>query len=252
MIVGNLDGTAPGLAAGTLALADGITTASGAANQLAAGATELSGGAQQLATGASGLASGVGTLATGASGLATGASSAHEGSVALSSGADELAGGVGTLTNGVKDLGSGLTQASTSLPTTTESERANLSGVVADPVTSGKTDTGLFDASGIPFFATLALWVGGLVSFLLLRPIPRRAMTAAQSSLRIATTGMIPGVVIGALQGLLVAGIMQVALTLDLGSWFAFAGLSMLAGAAFGAVNQGSLRCLVDSVVSSR
>ncbi|MFX5813273.1 hypothetical protein ABTE31_21445, partial [Acinetobacter baumannii] len=44
--------------------------------------------------------------------------------------------------------------------------------------------------------------------------------------------------VIGALQGVLVAIVVQIAANYDTGSWLAYAGLSVVAGIAFAAVNQ--------------
>ncbi len=235
----NGQGGQPGLATQLSALPAGIGQAATAAHQLADGATQLTGGASQLATGASSLASGASQAATGASGLATGAASAGSGAQQLAQGANELATGTSSLSQGATSLGTGLTQASGSLPSTNDSERKNLSSVVANPVTTDGAQAGLFDASSIPFFAMLALWVGGLVSFLLLRAVPRRAMTAAQSVFKITGRGVLPGLLIGAAQGVLIAGVMQVALGLSAADWLAFAGISVLAGVAFGAVNQG-------------
>ncbi|WGD37469.1 YhgE/Pip family protein [Lysinibacter sp. HNR] len=229
----------PGLAAQMAPLTSGLGQAAAAAHQLADGAAQLTQGAAGLTAGAGSLATGAGQAAAGANGLVAGAASAQSGATQLAEGATDLTAGVSSLSEGITSLGTGLTQATDSLPTTTESERANLTSVVATPISTGGSSANFFDATGVPFFATLALWVGALVSFLLLRATPRRAMTAAQSVFALTSRGLLPGIVIGALQGVLVAGIMQFALALSLGEWFAFAALSAVAGVAFSTVNQG-------------
>jgi putative membrane protein len=97
----------------------------------------------------------------------------------------------------------------------------------------------LFGASSIPLFAVVALWLGALATFLVLQSVSAPALLTTRSSTRIAFGGFLPAVAIGVAQGVLVAGIMQIALGLDAGHWFAFAGVAALTGIAFAAVNQG-------------
>ena len=80
--------------------------------------------------------------------------------------------------------------------------------------------------------------------FLVLQAVSKRALLTTRASGRIALDGFVPAAVIGAVQGVLVAGIMQFALSLDVGHWFGFAGIAAVAGIAFAAVNQGLVALL--------
>ncbi|PJJ55261.1 YhgE/Pip family protein [Compostimonas suwonensis] len=200
---GLADGTSR-LAAGMPALTDGIAQSASGAQQLAAGVSQTSDGANQLADGAASLSSGATQLDTGAAQLAT-----------------------------------GLDQAVAQLPSYTDSERENLASVVSEPVTTTGASTELFGTSSIPLFAVLALWLGAFASYLVLQAVSRRALLTTQSSARIALRSYLPGLVLGLVQGVLVAGLMQFALELDVAHWLAYAGVAAFAGAAFAAVNQG-------------
>ncbi|HEY2557947.1 MAG TPA: YhgE/Pip family protein [Diaminobutyricibacter sp.] len=218
-------GTTPGLAPSAQAVADG-------AKSFAGGLPALTSGIAQSASGASQLASGVAQTASGADSLASGA-------VKLSDGVTALAGGADKTSAGAASLATGLHTAVSKMPTYSSSDRTNLATVVAQPVaaTSGTPD--LFGTSSIPLFAVVALWLGALATFLVLQAVSARALLTTRSSTRIALGGFLPAVAIGIAQGVLVAGIMQVALKLDVGNWFAFAGVAALTGIAFAAINQG-------------
>ncbi|NEN06771.1 ABC transporter permease [Diaminobutyricibacter tongyongensis] len=238
MLCGSLEGVAssvttgtgstPGLSPSAQKVADG-------AKAFAGGLPALSSGIAQSASGASQLASGVAQTASGADSLASGAVKLSDGVTALAGGADKTSAGAAT-------LATGLTTAVSKMPTYSSSDRTNLARVVAQPVApaAAKAGTGsLFGASSIPLFAVVALWLGALATFLVLQAVSARALLTTRSSTRIALGGFLPAVAIGVAQGLLVAGIMQAALQLDVGHWFAFAGVAALTGIAFAAVNQG-------------
>ena len=81
------------------------------------------------------------------------------------------------LSTGTASLADGLTQASTSVPGYTDKQASDLASVVADPVTTTGTSSNLFGASAIPLLAMLALWFGGLASFVALQAVPRHALS---------------------------------------------------------------------------
>ncbi|MBD8517189.1 YhgE/Pip domain-containing protein [Plantibacter sp. CFBP 8804] len=231
-------GGAAGLAAGATqfsskmpALVEGIAQLNAAAAQIAAGASGLADGASQAA-------SGTAQLQTGASALADGAGQAATGTTQLADASNQLASGAGTLSGGITSLASGLQSAVDSLPTYTSSDRQTLADVVADPVSAGDSATVSFGTNSAPFYAVLALWLGALASFLVLRPVPTRAFGSTRSSLRLALGAFVPAGAIGMLQGLLVAVITAPLLDLDAGGWLAFAGIAVLAGLVFAAANQ--------------
>lgn len=227
------------LAAGAHQIDGGVTELAGGAGQLSAGlgqttegANALAGGADQLASGASTLAGGASQLASGADQLATGTSGIADGSRSLFDGSRKLA-------TGADGLASGLDDAVSQIPTYTEPERRSLADVVADPVTAGDEEMSpTFGGSAIPLLTILALWLGSLASYIAIQAVSRRSLASRAPSFLLTLKSFAPGAAIGAVQGVLVAGIVQFATNYTPGQWFAFAGLAALAGIAFAAVNQ--------------
>lgn len=212
-------------------VSQGVTGIAGGLQQAAGGVGAVSTGADGLASGARQAAAGVQQVATGASGLATGLD-------ATATGADGLAGGIQKLADGTSSLASGLHTAAGQIPTYTDAQATSLASVVANPVAATGTGTSLFGASAIPLLATLALWFGGLASFIVLRAMPARALASRRPSALLALRALLPGAVVGAVQGLLVAVIVEVTAAYDMGTWSLFALLCVAAGIAFAAINQ--------------
>ncbi|MGG7465383.1 YhgE/Pip family protein [Plantibacter sp. YIM 135347] len=211
------------LASKTQEFASGAQTFASSIPTVQDGISQLSSAASQLATGTSTLAGGAADLATGAKGLADGTT--------------QLADGTGTLSGGITSLTAGLKTAVDQLPTYSSSDRQNLSKVVADPVSAGTPSIELGKNSA-PFYASLALWLGALATFLVLRSVPTSTLGSTRSSFRLALRSFVPAGAVGMLQGLLVAVILAPLLELNAGAWFGFAGVAVLAGAAFAATNQ--------------
>lgn len=192
-----------------------------------------------LATGINQLADqGITPSANGARDLAAGANQIAGGIDSLGAGATTLADGLTTLASGTNDLATGLDQAVAQVPSYTDSQSQNLAAVVADPVTTSGIGSSLFGASAIPLLAVLALWFGGLATFVALQAATRRALSSRRASVTLALRGLAPAAAIGAAQGLLVAGVVQLAASYDWGTWWAFALVCVVAGVAFAAVNQ--------------
>lgn len=191
---------------------------------LAGGLSQLAGGIDQSASGAGQLASGAGQLA--------------EGTRQAGDGAASLADGIAQLSGGTAQLADGLVTASDSLPSYTDSEATSLADVVAAPVEAEGVGSSLFGASALPLLATLALWFGGLGTFVALQAVTRRTLTSRAPSALLALRTLAPAAGLGALQGLLVAGVVQLAASYDLAEWSIFAGICVAAGVAFAAVNQ--------------
>ncbi|MCR2783721.1 MULTISPECIES: YhgE/Pip family protein [unclassified Microbacterium] len=221
----------PALGAGLQELATQSAQVAGGMQGLADGAQQAAGGVRQLADGAGQLSSGAAQLASGADALASGAADAADGGASLADGAGQLADGTDT-------LAAGLHTAADSLPSYTDAEASDLASVVADPVGAEGLGTNLFGESAVPLLTMLALWFGGLGSFVALRAVSARTLTSRRPSALLALRSLAPAAAIGAAQGLLVAGIVQLAADYDGGQWSLFAVLCMLAGVAFAAVNQ--------------
>ncbi len=226
------------LPAQVTALADGAT-------QLSAGIAGVASGVQQSAAGVGSLAGGASTISSQTSTLAAGVSQWANGTDAWASGATQSATGATTLSDGLTQLADGTTSladglhtAVEQLPSYTDAEAASLAEVVADPVAAEGVGSDLFGASAIPLLTALALWFGALGSFVVLRAFPARTLASRAASPLLALRSFVPAAAIGAVQGLLVAGIVQISAGYDWGDWSIFAGVSILAGVAFAAVNQ--------------
>jgi putative membrane protein len=216
--------TSAGIAQLTSETSAGLSTAADKTRQLGGGLNQLAGGIDQSAAGATALASGATQLGSGGDQLSTGAQSLADGVQKLADGTDSLAGG--------------LHKAVAAIPTYTDAEAKSLADVVADPVAANGAGSSLFGASAIPLLSTLALWFGGLATFVALQAVSRRVLTSRSSSAVLALRGFAPAAALGAAQGLLVAGVVQIAASYDWADWSVFAGVAIAAGIAFAAVNQ--------------
>ena len=202
-------------------------------DQAGAGATTLADGLNQLAF------QGLDESASGARALSTGAVQLSSGATELANGATELSTGLDTLAAGTGDLAGGLRTASDSLPSFSDSESTSLASVIADPVASkGADGTTIFGPTAIPLLTAVVLWFGALASFLVMRAHTARTLTSRRSSAGLALRSFAPAAAIGAAQGLLVSLIVQIVASYDAAAWWAFAGIAVLAGVVFAAVNQ--------------
>ncbi|MCP2636241.1 YhgE/Pip family protein [Microbacterium sp. HD4P20] len=225
-------GTAAGYAAPTASgIGSLMTETSGGLVGAANGARELASGLDQLQGATNQSADGTRQLSSGASQLASGATQAADGATTLADGVAQLAGGTGELANG-------LATASDSIPSYTDSEATDLATVVADPVAAQGVGTSLFGASAVPLLAMLALWFGGLGTFIALQAVSRRALTSRAPSAVLALRSFLPAAGLGVAQGLLVAGVVQLAASYSWADWSGFAAVCVVAGVAFAAVNQ--------------
>ncbi|WP_344679510.1 YhgE/Pip domain-containing protein [Saccharopolyspora taberi] len=213
-----------GVSGGLGQLAGGMPALSGGIDQLAGGATQLDGGAQQLAGGISQTRGGADKLADGAEQLAGGVRGVADGARELGNGSGQLADGLG--------------QAVEQLPKYPDADRNKLAEAVASPVETADGSALGFGTSGPSMYAVLALWIGALVTFLVLRPVPANVLESTRSSFRLALRQFRLPAVLGIAQGVLVSAIVGVSGGLSAGQWLACAGLLALTAVAFTAVNQ--------------
>ena len=86
-------------------------------------------------------------------------------------------------------LASGLHTAVAQLPSYDSGDRTSLAKVAAEPVTQKASGTTAFGTSSIPLFASVALWLGALATFLVLQALSRRALLTSRAAGRIALDG---------------------------------------------------------------
>ncbi len=237
-----LDGAAAGLSqkdpktkqsiiSGTGALADGADQLADGLKPLAAGIKQLDTGASKLASGADDLSTGVAQYTTGVHGVATGAEQLSTGLVQLSAGADKLA-------DGTKQLSDGLDKGAKQIPTYDKTARDRLSTVVATPVTTPEVTSVFSNVATTTLLAVLALWVGGLASYLVLRAVSAKALSSMRSSVRLTLESLLPGAVVAAAQAVILTVLLSTLLDLGAGATTRMLGLALLAGLVFAALNQ--------------
>jgi len=219
------------LATGADALADG-------AQQLATGAGDLSGGMGSLAGGTGQLADGLGQLSDGVGLYTSGITQAADGSKQLSDGLALLADGAGQLADGTRELADGVAGGLDDIPNYTEHEREALASAVASPVsTDGLSALVRPQLAWASLLLVLALWLGAVATFTVVRPLDRHASLSTASSGRLLARSLVPGAAIVAAQALLPTLIGAVALSLDAGEVAGLAAVLGLAGVVFAVVN---------------
>jgi putative membrane protein len=219
-------------------LADGARGLAGGATAAAAGLHTIAGGIDDVAGGASQVASGVQQFGAGAADLSSGAAQVASGVSDAEDGAGQLADGVQEVATGASSLAGGLDTAVQQIPTYTDAQAQNLADIVADPVSATGVSDSLFGIAAVPLLAMAVLWFGGVGSFVAFQAVSARALTSRRASGLVALRGFAPAAIVGAVQGLLVAGVVQVASRYDWGDWALFALVCIAAGVAFAAVNQ--------------
>ena len=224
-------------ALGTVKLSAGLSQLSAGGDQLATGTAQLSSGVTQLSAGGQSLAAGAAKLDTGLSQLAGGGQGLADGAAKLATGTTKLSAGADQLADGTQQLADGLAKGADQIPTYDPQARQNLSTVVAAPVSTPVVHSAFSDVATTTLLATLALWVGGLASFLVLRPVPARALSSMQPSWRLALRSLTPAAVIAAVQAVALSVVLTVLLDLGAGRAASLLGISLLAGLTFVALN---------------
>lgn len=223
------------------ALDSGAAQAAAGAQSLSAGLATLSDSSATLASGASTLASGADRAAAGADTLADGSASLAAGTATLADGAAQVADGTGRLGGGAQQLADGLTAGATQIPDDSTTQRSARADALATPVAIDDKDVAPAASLGegfAPLFIPLALFVGGLITWLLLRPLPTRALATPASGWRVALAGYLPALVIGAGQVALLLGVVGLGLGLSIGHPVGTVAFLLLVAASFLAIQQ--------------
>ena len=169
----------------------------GKLGELQSGITQLNDGAHQLAQGADKLKA--------------------EGTVPLAEAATKLSGGLGKLDEGAKKLDDGagtlstkLREGSEAVPQWSTAQREHTASVLGGPVALQQTNeagNNTFGGGLAPFFFSLALFIGGIIIFLLLRPMQNRAVASGVAPLRATLDGLFPAGLISILQATVVVAV---------------------------------------------
>jgi putative membrane protein len=243
-----LDAAAKSLAGGLGTLSDGASTASSGADELASGVSSLTTGAASLHAGTSELNAKVPALVDGVNQINSGAQSLASGTATLADGTDELAAKTPALTSGLKDaqagadkLGTKLDKGAGDIPDDTSAERSARADAVAVPVSQTTAHVHAADSWGegfAPFFISLGLWVGALITWLLLRPLQTRALMTSVNGFRMAWGSLNPALLLAVGQVVIMLSVMHFAIGLDPKNMLATVLFTLLAAAAFFSLQQ--------------
>ncbi|WP_370067578.1 YhgE/Pip family protein [Streptacidiphilus sp. MAP5-3] len=231
-------------------IASDAGTVRGYADQLAKDAPHLADQIDAQVARIDQLNSGVAQLSTGSAQLAGGAESLNSGLNTLVGGADQLDGGLYKLAGGSDQLSGALQSGAAKIPDLSAQARTDRTSVMSDPVQlaldrlnpAANYGTGLSS-----YFIPLALWVGMMVAYMLLRPLNARLLAANIPSWRAALAGWLPAVAIGATQVAALLAVLHFALGLELVRTAGAIGFLLLTTATFAAI----LQC-VNAVFGTR
>ncbi|GAA2622727.1 YhgE/Pip domain-containing protein [Actinomadura fulvescens] len=194
----------------------------------------LNGGARQVASGAARIDAGTGKAFTGTSELTSGLGRLSEGAVTLDTALLQISEGSGELARGLKD-------GAKRVPSYGEDERGDRAEIMSSPVRlASATDNKApnYGTGFAPFFVPLALWVGGMVIYMMLRPLNPRALAGTAPGWRVALAGWLPAAAIGVAQAGVVLAVLRFGLGLEAEHWAGLIAFLALASAAFLAVIQ--------------
>jgi len=218
-----------------------IQQSSDRAHELGGQTQQLSDGAAQVAAGNAKLAANMPRLVGGINQASSGANQLADGTRQLSDGADKAAEGAGAVSSGALKLEAGLRQGGDKVPDYDADERDHVAKTAATPLTDAAKRVNAVTNNGealAPYFMALALWVGAMAIYLLLRPLSERALASTASSARIALAGFAPGVLISALQAVLLVTVLEFVVGIDPASHVELLGVALATGVVFTAINQ--------------
>ncbi|WP_025273448.1 YhgE/Pip domain-containing protein [Haloglycomyces albus] len=150
-------------------------------------------------------------LDSGASDVADGIAETHTGATTLNDGLDDIE-------DGQSQLADELDSAAQRIPSTDPSKDAENADVIGNPTAIEETNlnpAGTYGRGMAPFFIAIALWVFGLICYLLLRPVNPRALLGTMRSVPIALGGWMSGAFLGLLSLLVLYVTLQMGLGLD-------------------------------------
>ncbi|GAA5006913.1 YhgE/Pip domain-containing protein [Kitasatospora paranensis] len=219
---------------GTADALTGVRTLDSGLGRLDDGARTLSGGLYRLSSGMRSLDDATGRIADGNSRLADGIGD-------LTDGAEQLDGGLGQLADGSHRLATGLHDGVGRIPDYTDGQRAARAGAMSDPVALARQELHKAPNYGTgfaPYFIPLALWVGAMVTYMLLRPLAPRALAANAPAWRAALAGWLPAAAIGLAQAAALLAVLHWGLGLHTARTAGVIGYLALAVLCFTAVMQ--------------
>jgi putative membrane protein len=171
--------------------------------------------------------------------LDAGATQVADGTVTLDKGLADAATGSGQLASGTGQLAGGLRDAQSKVPTLDAKQRATFAETLSSPVQvtlSNLHPATVYGRGLAPFFFGIALWVFGIVAFLLLRPISTRLLAGRTWPATAAFAAWLPVFAVGLAGALLLFLVVNFGLGLHPVDGLGTIGIIALAVAAFTAI----------------
>lgn len=222
-------------------LSAGLSAGAPKAAELAAGAAQVSDGASTLSAKSGEAASGAQTIASGAARLSSGTDDLVSGTGELAAGGTALASGAAQLSDGSRTLADKLGEGAAEAPQLSSADIEVKADVMAAPVQldeSWQNESKSFGEGFAPFFIALATFVGGLITWLILRALPTRALAASATGLRAVMTGFLPAMAIGAGQVVIMVLVLVYGIGLEPVYWLGTSAFIYLVTLAFLALQQ--------------
>jgi yhgE/pip C-terminal domain len=258
-VIANLQSLAEGLGENSNLLETNLSALSAGVDKLSAGSLQIKGGADALMQGMEKVNVGSNKLVAGTNKLADGLAQVSNGSEKLNSGVNEAAQGSAKIVNGSDQLNSGAKKLSDNTPKLVDGTKKLHDGL-KDAQKSGKVN-GIVQKSKMmsapvsleeheyshvenygtgfaPYFISIALWVGALMTTFVLRVMDRRAILNGMNPLKSALISLTPFVIMGVSQAIILMGVVQGALKFQIDNVGAFYALGILASIVFMAIMQ--------------
>ncbi|KXA21597.1 YhgE/Pip domain protein [Gardnerella vaginalis] len=258
-VLANLQSLAEGLGENSHLLETNLSALSAGADRLSAGSLQIKGGADalmqgmekvnvgsnQLAGGANTLADGLTQVSNGSEKLNNGVSVAAQGSAKIVNGSDQLNSGVKKLSDNTPKLVEGAKKLHDGLKDAQKSGKINnivqKSKMMSAPVSLEEHEYSHVENYGTgfaPYFISIGLWVGALMATFVLRVMDRRAILNGMNPLKSALISLTPFVIMGIVQAVILMGVVQLVLKLQIDNVLAFYGLGIIASIMFMAIMQ--------------
>ncbi len=128
-----------------------------------------------------------------------------------------MAGGLQDGADGAQQLAGGLTASVVNIPADTDAQRETRTAVMSSPVSLEESVAHPIPNYGTgftPYFIPLALWVGALMTYFVVRAVNNRALAGTASDLTVALSGYWPAAAVTAAQAVIMMLVLQFALGL--------------------------------------
>lgn len=172
-----------------------------------------------------GLAAEVGELQSGVNELNSGAATLHSGLIQLTDGSFQLSDGAGQLSSGMVELQSGsheladaLAQGAQQVPSWNDQQRTATADTLSTPVAlqqNTNNEASTFGTGFAPFFLSLALFVGGIITWMLLTPLQSRPTVSGLGLYRTVLASYWPALLVGVLQVIVMYTVVHFGVGLD-------------------------------------